>query len=308
MADGDDMVIGSWYNYATAPTFLSAKFSPVLWIDGSAKGAETGIYGQGSTIGIHGDAGDIGVKGESVKVGVRGTARTGAAEEILSAGNGVEGLSGSGIGVKGTSNSGAGVFGKGRPGVQGNGTSDGIGVVGIAGSNKGTGVEGQADGGTGVSGTVITGTGVFGRAPKGIALWGQSATKQGVLGQSSSSTGVEGTSVSGIGVKAEANGVFPAVVASAPNAIAVNGDGVYGVRGASTTKSGIGVFGNARTVMPATLKATSWSMGTSRRRALGVPSRYDFRIGHIGNFTRLRVPKAGLRISERGDWSRAKLR
>jgi hypothetical protein len=243
MADGDDMVIGSWYNYATAPTFLSAKFSPVLWIDGSAKGAETGIYGQGSTIGIHGDAGDIGVKGESVKVGVRGTARTGAAEEILSAGNGVEGLSGSGIGVKGTSNSGAGVFGKGRPGVQGNGTSDGIGVVGIAGSNKGTGVEGQADGGTGVSGTVITGTGVFGRAPKGIALWGQSATKQGVLGQSSSSTGVEGTSVSGIGVKAEANGVFPAVVASAPNAIAVNGDGVYGVRGASTTKSGIGVFG-----------------------------------------------------------------
>jgi hypothetical protein len=102
---------------------------------------------------------------------------------------------------------------------------------------------GEADGGTGVSGTVTTGTGVFGRAPKGIAIWGQSATKQGVLGESGLSTGVEGKSVSGIGVKAEANGVFPAVVASAPNAIAVNGDGVYGVRGASTTKSGIGVFG-----------------------------------------------------------------
>jgi hypothetical protein len=157
------------------------------------------------------------------RLGVRGTARTGAATEILSAGNGVEGLW------------------EGRPGVQGNGAGGGIGVVGVAGSNKGTGVEGQAEGGTGVSGTVTTGTGVFGRAPQGIALWGQSATKQGVLGQSGSSTGVEGTSISGIGVKAETDGVFPAVSASAPNAIAVNGEGVYGVRGASP--SGIGVFG-----------------------------------------------------------------
>ena len=308
MADGDDMVIGSWYNYATAPTFLSAKFSPVLWIDGSAKGAETGIYGQGSTIGIHGDAGDIGVKGESVKVGVRGTARTGAAEEILSAGNGVEGLSGSGIGVKGTSNSGAGVFGKGRPGVQGNGTSDGIGVVGIAGSNKGTGVEGQADGGTGVSGTVITGTGVFGRAPKGIALWGNRPRSRASSVNQVRPPAWKGRRLAGLVLRRKLMASSP-LWSRPPRMQSQSTETAFTASVVPRPRSpALAYSGNARTVMPATLKATSWSMGTSRRRALGVPSRYDFRIGHIGNFTRLRVPKAGLRISERGDWSRAKQR
>jgi hypothetical protein len=96
------------------------------------------------------------------------------------------------------------------------------------------------------------------------------------------------------------------VTASAPNAIAVNGDDVYGVRGASTTKSGIGVFGKCADGYAGYFEGNVLSMGTLQRRALGVPSRYDFRIGHIGNSTRLRVPKAGLRTSEKEGSSRAK--
>jgi len=62
-----------------------------------------------------------------------------------------------------------------------------------------------------------------------------------VHGEAFGGVGVLGRSASGIAVKAETNGVFPAVAASAPKAIAVNGEGAYGVRGAS--ESGIGVFG-----------------------------------------------------------------
>jgi hypothetical protein len=242
MADGDDLVIGNLFNISTGITGLqrtSGSGNMVFQVT-SAVTSVHAIHGQsvsgGDGAGVVGTSVDgDGVRGISDShFGVSGGSSTEA---------GVRGKSKSSVGVRGMSESSVGVLGEGRPGVQGNGAGGGIGVVGVAGSDKGTGVLGEADGGTGVSGSVTTGTGVFGRAPKGIAIWGQSATKQGVLGESGLSTGVEGKSVSGIGVKAEANGVFPAVVASAPNAIAVNGDGVYGVRGASTTKSGIGVFG-----------------------------------------------------------------
>ena len=281
MADGDEMVIGSWYNYATSPTFLSAKYSPVLWIDGSA-GAETGIYGHGSTIGIHGDAGGIGVKGESAKVGVRGTARTGAATEILSAGNGVEGLSGSGIGVKGSSKSGVGVLGEGRPGVQGNGAGGGIGVVGVAGSAKGTGVQGQADGGTGVSGTVTTGTGVFGRAPQGIALWGQSATKQGVLGRiRNRPPASRGRRLAGLVLKRKRMASSPPCPRR-PRTQSQSTEKVF-TASAAPPRPALASSGNARTAMPATLKATSWSMGTSRRRGSEALSPSASQIDPIGS-------------------------
>ena len=229
MADGDDLVIGKLFNISTGITGLqrtSGSGNMVFQVTSAVTGVHA-IHGQSVS------AGDgAGVVGTSVDGdGVRG---------ISESHFGISGGSSTDAGVRGVSTSSVGVLGEGRPGVQGNGAGGGIGVVGVAGSDKGTGVEGRADGGTGVSGTVTTGTGVFGRAPQGIALWGQSATKQGVLGQSASSSGVEGTSIKGIGVKAESDGNF-AVYASAPQGFGVNGEGVYGVRGASP--SGIGVFG-----------------------------------------------------------------
>jgi hypothetical protein len=239
MADGDDLVIGNLFNSSTGITGLqrTSGSGDMVFQVTSAVTSVHAIHGQSASPGT--GAGVIGtsVDGDGVRgiseshFGVSGGSSTEA---------GVRGTSKSGVGVRGMSESSAGVLGQGQPGVQGHGVRGGSGVVGVAGSKKGTGVEGQADGGTGVSGTVTTGTAVFGQAPQGIALWGQSATKQGVLGQSQLSTGVEGTSISGIGVRAETDSNF-ALYASAPNGMGVNGEGVYGVRGASP--SFIGVFG-----------------------------------------------------------------
>jgi hypothetical protein len=155
-----------------------------------------------------------------------------------------------------------GVYGEGGTGIHGKGGNIGVsgeGDIGVLGTSKSQeGVNGQSKSGIGVSGSSESDAGVLGSSDTGIGVRGSVGlspfvvpSKVGVLGESNTGVGVQGhafkdtgvlgRSVSGIGVKAETDGLFPAVSASAPNAIAVNGEGVYGVRGAS--ESGIGVFG-----------------------------------------------------------------
>ncbi len=265
MADGDDLVIGNLFNSSTGITGLQrtgGSGNMVFQVTSAVTNVHA-IHGEsvspGSGAGVVGTSVDgDGVTGISKShFGVSGGSSTEA---------GVRGVSKSSVGVRGVSESSVGVVGEGRPGVQGNGAGGGIGVVGVAGSDKGTGVQGQADGGTGVSGTVTTGTGVFGRAPQGIALWGQSATKQGVLGQSASSTGVEGTSIKGIGVKATSDGNF-GVFGSAPKGFGVNGEGAYGVRGASP--SGIGVFGKCSNGYAGYFEGNVWINGDLTKTGVG---------------------------------------
>ena len=109
-------------------------------------------------------------------------------------------------------------------------------------SKSNDGVVGSSDSGIGVhgnSGGSVTGNEF--ELPSYVGVLGESHGGDGVHAYSFMGHGVVSRSVFGIAVKAETNGVFPAVAASAPKAIAVNGEGVYGVRGAS--ESGIGVFG-----------------------------------------------------------------
>lgn len=259
MADGEDLVIGNLFNISTGITGLqrSTGSGNMVFIVTSGVTSVNAIHGESTAPGM-----GAGIVGTSLDGdGVRG---------ISESHFGVSGGSSTEAGVRGVSESSVGVLGEGRPGVQGKGAGGGIGVVGVAGSDKGTGVEGQADGGTGVSGTVTTGTGVFGRAPQGIAVWGQSATKQGVLGQSDSSNGVEGTSINGIGVKAESDGNF-ALYASAPKGFGVNGEGVYGVRGASLSKSsfGIGVFGKSPSGYAGYFEGNVWIKGDLTKTGIG---------------------------------------
>jgi hypothetical protein len=113
-------------------------------------------------------------------------------------------------------------------------------VFGASKSNDG--VVGSSDSGIGVhgnSGGSVTGNEF--ELPSYVGVLGESHSGDGVHAYSFMGHGVVSRSVFGIAVKVETNGVFPAVAASAPKAIAVNGEGVYGVRGAS--ESGIGVFG-----------------------------------------------------------------
>ena len=221
MADGDDLVIGENNQAQSMTQLVLTLASPATTLFKA--------YGLGaSTIGVHGGGG-IGVKGEG-GTGVRGEG-----------GNfGVDGVAGSnGTGVRGMS-------------------TDGIGVVGTSTSERGVSGTSQSD--TGVSGSSDTDTGVLGSSNSGIGVRGSVGaspfpvpSKAGVLGESNAGIGVvahafkdtavRARSVSGKAVHAETDGLFPCVTASAPNAIALNGDGVYGVRGASNIKQGIGVYG-----------------------------------------------------------------
>jgi hypothetical protein len=241
MADGDDLVIGEMNTTSNSTTRLyqdpPGKASVVLEVKGGAY-SSYGILGSGNNTGIRGTGGQVGVKGIG-DIGVQGEADSGkGVVGVSDSSTGVEGSSDSGTGVEGSSDSGVG--------VQGSSVSD-YGVVGD--SQKSSGVRGSSDV-FGVDGNSKH-IGVIGSTesswpwglPTGVGVCGTSKDGQGVHGAAFGGVGVFGHSTNGIAVKAEANGVFPAVVASAPNAIAVNGDGVYGVRGASTTKSGIGVFG-----------------------------------------------------------------
>jgi hypothetical protein len=241
MADGDDLVIGEMNTTSNSTTKLyqdpPGKAAVVLEVKGGAY-SSYGILGSGQDAGIRGTGGLVGVKGTG-DVGVRGE---------TDSGEGVVGHSNAGTGVKGESDSGTGVEGKSDSGIGVQGSSDvDCGVVGE--SQKSSGVRGSSDV-FGVDGNSKH-IGVYGSTegfwpwglPTGVGVCGTSKDGQGVHGEAFGGVGVLGHSANGIAVKAEANGVFPAVTASAPNAIAVNGDGVYGVRGASTTKSGIGVFG-----------------------------------------------------------------
>jgi hypothetical protein len=162
-----------------------------------------------------------GLKGEGGAFGVDGVGGAG--------GSGVRGTSTSGIGVEGNSTSQEGVSGT---------SKSGIGVSGS--SEDDAGVLGSSDTGIGFRGSV--GFSPF-PLPANVGVLGESSTGFAVCAHSFKDTAVKARSVSGKAVHAETDGLFPCVAASAPNAIAVNGEGVFGVRGASNVKSGIGVYG-----------------------------------------------------------------
>jgi hypothetical protein len=150
-----------------------------------------------------------------------------------------------------------GVHGIGATGLKGEGGAFGVDGVGGAGgsgvrgtSKSGIGVSGSSEDDAGVLGSSDTGIGVRGSVgfspfplPANVGVLGESSTGFAVCAHSFKDTAVKARSVSGKAVHAETDGLFPCVAASAPNAIAVNGEGVFGVRGASNVKSGIGVYG-----------------------------------------------------------------
>lgn len=215
MADGDDLVIGE-NNQAQSTTQL------VLTLNNQPKTLLKVGTGGGASIGVHG-IGATGLKGEGGAFGVDGVG--------VVNGSGVRGTSTSGIGVQGSSTSQEGVLGT---------SKSGIGVSGS--SEDDAGVLGASDTGIGVRGSV--GLSPF-PLPAKAGILGESNAGIAVCAHSFKDTAVRARSVSGKAVHAETDGLFPCVAASAPNAIAVNGEGVYGVRGASTGKSGIGVYGKS---------------------------------------------------------------
>lgn len=236
-ADGDPLIIGN-LNFSSGTTGLlrtSGSGNVLFDVFTNVQGVDA-IHGASLVNGA----------------GLVGTSHTGDGVVGVSKTHfGVRGGSAKEAGVHGTSESASGVLGEGRPGVQGKGAADDAGVVGVAGSDRGTGVRGESDGGTGVFGTVTTGTGVFGRAPLGIGIEGEGG-KQGVLGQSGSGSGVEGTSLSSVGVRGFSNtGVGVRGTTGKPVIIFQNSDiGVHGLAPTGTgvrgdTSGGVGVHGKA---------------------------------------------------------------
>jgi hypothetical protein len=213
MADGDDLVIGE-NNQAQSTTQL------VLTLNSQPKTLLKVGTGGGASIAVHG-IGATGLKGEGGAFGVDGVGGAG--------GTGVRGTSTSGTGVEGNSTSQEGVSGT---------SKSGIGVSGS--SEDDAGVLGSSDTGIGVRGSV--GFSPF-PLPAKVGVLGESNAGIAVCAHSFKDTAVRARSVSGKAVHAETDGLLPCVAASAPKAVAVNGEGVYGVRGASNVKSGIGVYG-----------------------------------------------------------------
>jgi hypothetical protein len=135
---------------------------------------------------------------------------------------------------------------------------------------------------------------------------GESNIGVGVQGHAFKDTGVIGRSVSGIGVYAEtSDGIYCAVGGQAPKAAGVLGTGRYGVWGSG---SEIGVYGQCSDGYAGYFNGNVFIKGDLTKTGMGARSPYGFRIGHFGGSVRLRVPRAGLRISERRNSSRARQR
>jgi hypothetical protein len=102
-------------------------------------------------------------------------------------------------------------LGPGHAAIEGDGTSNAVGVLGT--SDHASGVAGTSGDGSGVSGTAtaVGGYGVYGHNDAGSGVVGQSGNGIGVLGKSSNGVAVEGFSVNGYGAMLE-GGLAPLIL------------------------------------------------------------------------------------------------
>lgn len=242
-----------------------------------------------------------GVWGEGY-VGVVGQSNNGYGVQGFSYSDGLAGVYGSassttGSGVSGVASgsSGKGVYG----------SANGANAVGVYGFNpRGAGVSGSSTSSTGVSGSSTSGSGVtgatnssgaagvYGTNASGRGVWGAGGT-YGVYGETSQAAG---RGVSGVTSGSGSYGVYGSsphigVYGDSPN-IGVIGYGITGVRGISTSSSGIGLEGAGFHGVLGTTDGTQNSVGvrgtnySSNSNTVGWAGYFDGRVGVVGNLSK----------------------